>query len=282
MNWNRPLFWPALFLGLLLALSPFRPVLADGPIAPPGPRGASLLNWSGFYFGGNAGGIWGDYGFGDSSIDVTLRNPRRFFPDRIVGHQQVIMVEVPSFTASSGGDFVGGVQAGYNRQFGSWVFGLEGDAMGLSLSASKQFTLHSDMLNLEGLSSRRDASSDWMLTGRLRFGYAWQRILFYATGGLAVSNIDVEARDFYAPAVAGERSTSDDTLVAGWTGGGGAEFAVSDAVSLAVEYRHTSFGDQDFDFSSDSRFQVHSTQVDLCENQVTLRVNIRVDSLFHR
>jgi outer membrane immunogenic protein len=285
MNWNRHLTLLALSLGLLVVISPTTPVLADGPIAPPAVKGAALLNWSGFYIGGNAGGIWGDYGYGDSSIDVTLRQPRRFFPDGtdvITGPGTVVTVDVPAFTANSGGEFIGGVQLGYNRQFGSWVFGLEGDATGLSLAASKSFTLHSDMLDLSGLSSRREASSDWLLTGRVRFGYAWQRILFYGTGGLAVSNMDVSAHDFYAPTVAGERSSSDNTVVAGWTGGGGVEFAVSDAVSIAAEYRHTGFGDQNFDFSSDSRFMVHSTHVDLNEDQVTLRVNIRVDSLFHR
>lgn len=289
MNWNRPLSWLALFLGLLLVISPARPVLADGPIAPPAVKGAALLNWSGLYFGGNAGGIWGDYGFGDSSIDVALRQPRRFFPDGASpdvvdgpGLGTIVTVEVPSFDADTGVEFIGGVQLGYNMQFGSWVFGLEGDAVGLSMSASKAFTLHNDMLDVAGLSSMREASSDWLITGRLRFGYAWQRLLFYGTGGLAVSNIDVTAKDFYAPAVAGERSSSDDTVVAGWTAGGGAEFAVSDAVSMGVEYRHTAFGDQNFDFASDSRFMVHSTHVDLNEDQVTLRVNIRVDSLFHR
>jgi outer membrane immunogenic protein len=235
------------------------------------------------YFGGNAGGIWGDYGFGDSSIDVTLRGPRRIFLDGGDGPvPTIVTVAVPSFNATSGGEFIGGVQLGYNRQFGSFLFGLEGDAVGLSLSASRAFTLHSSMLDLSGLSSKRTASSDYLLTGRVRAGYAWKRILFYVTGGLAVSNIDVEAVDFYAPAVAGERSSSDNTLVAGWTGGGGAEFAVSDAVSIAAEYRHTAFGSQNFDFHSDSRFMVHSTHVDLDADQVTLRVNIRVDSLFHR
>src|SRR3954468_24873148 len=108
MNCNRPFSWLALILGLLLVTSPTKPALADGPIAPPAIKGAALLNWTGVYFGGNAGGIWGDYGFGDSSIDVTLRQPRRFFPDGTEGPgPAVIMVEVPSFTANSGGDFIG-------------------------------------------------------------------------------------------------------------------------------------------------------------------------------
>ncbi len=281
MNWNRRFCWPALVVGLLAAISSVETVRADGPISPPAQKGSALLNWSGFYFGGHAGGIWGDYGFGDSSVDVTLRGPR------VVGDGPeplpvIVTIEVPAFNASNGGDFVGGVQAGYNRQFGSFVLGVEGDAAGLSLNTWKTFTLHSDLLDVEGLSAKRSASSDWLLTGRVRLGYAWGRILFYGTGGLAISNINVEAVDFYSPTSPGEQSSSDDTVVAGWTAGGGAEFAVSDAVSIGAEYRHTSFGSQNFDFAGDSKFMVHSTHVDLCEDQVTLRVNIRVDSLFHR
>ncbi|MEP7015757.1 MAG: outer membrane beta-barrel protein [Verrucomicrobiota bacterium] len=305
MNWNKRFFLPSLFLGLLTATSfgqsppDAQPVpepqgvsqtqtvtqIHSAPEEGPVPRsGSALLNWSGFYIGGNVGGIWGDYGFGDSSVDVTVRQPRGLapgiFPDG--PGATVVTIEVPAFHANTGGQFIGGVQAGYNRQFGSFVFGLEGDAVGLSLSASRSFTLHSDMLNVDGLTATRSASSDWMLTGRVRLGYAWKRFLFYGTGGLAVSNMTVDAIDFASVASPGSRGASDDTLIAGWTGGGGAEFAVSDAVSISAEYRHTGFGSQDFSLSGDSRFMVHSTHTDLNEDQVTLRVNIRVDSLFHR
>ena len=274
MNKDKRFLWLSLFMGLLLATLSVTPARADGPIEPPARKGASLLNWSGFYIGGNAGGIWGDYGFGDSSVDVTVPRP--------LGGSEIVTVDVPAFSANSGGDFIGGVQAGYNRQFGSFVLGVEGDADGTSLGGSRSFTLHSTMLDVNGLSSEREASSDWMLTGRVRLGYAWNRILFYGTGGLALTNITVGATDFYSAAQPGAQSSSDDTIVVGWTGGGGAEFAVSDAVSIAAEYRHSDFGGQSFDLSGQGRFTVHSTHVDITEDQVTLRVNIRVDSLFHR
>ena len=274
MNRNLLFSRISLFATSLLAVAFAGHISAQEPAVPSRPISAAL-NWSGFYFGGNVGGIFGDYDFGDSSIDVPLRRP-------MGGGTTIVTVDVPAFDASSGGDFVGGVQAGYNRQFGSLVFGLEGDATGLSLNASRSFSLNSADLDVAGLSAKREASSDWMITGRVRAGYAWNRFLFYLTGGLAISDIIVDVNDFYSPAVRGTQSSSDDTVIVGWTAGGGAEFAVSDAVSMAVEYRHADFGDQSFNFSSDSRFNVHSTRVNLAEDQVTLRVNIRVDSLFHR
>lgn len=274
MNKDKRFLWLSLALGLLLATLFSMPARADGPIEPPARKGASLLNWSGFYIGGNAGGIWGDYGFGDSSVDVTVPRP--------LGGSTIVTVDVPAFNANSGGDFIGGVQAGYNRQFGSLVLGIEGDAVGESLGGSRSFILHSSMLDVNGLSSMREASSDWMLTGRVRLGYAWNRILFYATGGIALTNVTVSAVDFYSATSPGSVSASDDTVVIGWTGGGGAEFAISDAVSIGAEYRHSGFGGKNYDLSGQSRLNVHSAHVDLNEDQVTLRVNIRVDSLFHR
>ena len=57
MNKNKRFLWLSLFLGALLAT--LTPAWADGPISPPAPKGASLLNWTGFYLGGNAGVNWG-------------------------------------------------------------------------------------------------------------------------------------------------------------------------------------------------------------------------------
>ena len=72
--------------------------------------------WGGFYFGGHAGGAWGN---------TKL-------------HDQFDYVGDPehSFSASNTG-FIGGAQAGYNVQRGHFVFGFEGDIGYLNISASK-------------------------------------------------------------------------------------------------------------------------------------------------
>ena len=132
------------------------------------------------------------------------------------------------------------------------------------------------------LSAMRSASTTWMTSGRLRFGFAWNRFLFYGTGGVAVTDLSVEGTNTFTPGDV-TQSASDDAIVFGWTAGGGGEFAVSDAVSVGVEYRHSDFGSETFDLTGNSRFSsTHPLSVDLTEDQVTLRVNVRFDSLFHR
>lgn len=97
--------------------------------------------------------------------------------------------------------FIGGGQVGYNFQFNQLVLGVEGD-----------------------ISFTDWHENDAFGTVRGRLGYAWGRVLPYATAGLAV--VDSEA---------------------GWTAGGGVELAVSDNVSLRGEYLHFNVADIDGD-----------------------------------
>ena len=74
----------------------------------------------------------------------------------------------------------GGVTLGHNFQTGSWVWGLEGDL---------------DWMGVEG-STRSNCppgcktSSDMLVTGRARLGFAADRFLIYATGGVAAGTIN--------------------------------------------------------------------------------------------
>ncbi len=73
-------------------------------------------SWGGLYFGGHAGGAWGNTSGSDTFTYVG--DPT-----------------VPLNFNSTG--FIGGAQAGYNVQRGHVVFGLEGDIGYLGISASK-------------------------------------------------------------------------------------------------------------------------------------------------
>src|SRR5262245_26778925 len=66
----------------------------------------AAYNWTGFYAGVNAG-----LGVGEHSTSLDILVPGAF-------HERV--------TGSPMGA-IGGVQAGYNYQFGSWVLGVEAD-----------------------------------------------------------------------------------------------------------------------------------------------------------
>jgi len=125
----------------------------------------------------------------------------------------------------SGGLFGG--QVGYNWQFGQFVYGLEGDI---------------DWTDIHGNSFVNGAagcaanvcttSNNFLTTARGRVGYAIDRWMPYLTGGLAVGNIRTTT-----PFTAGVDQTN-----AGWTIGGGLEFALVANWTAKVEYLHVDLG----------------------------------------
>ena len=104
---------------------------------------------------------------------------------------------------------VGGT-AGYNWQaMGSpWVFGLEGDLDWTNIKGT--FT---DITCPTGCQTK----NNWLGTARGRVGYAWDRVMPYVTGGLAVGDIEANQSGF-----AGVHDTK-----AGWAAGGGVEAALA-------------------------------------------------------
>jgi outer membrane immunogenic protein len=115
---------------------------ADMPAKAPA---AQLFNWTGFYVGANAGGLWGTTDQPEPDVFMNLR-----------------------------GGMAGGT-AGYNWQAGNWVLGLEGDFDWLSMKSTQFFTCAS------GCTTKFDDFG----TARARLGYASGPYLLYATGGAA-------------------------------------------------------------------------------------------------
>lgn len=122
------------------------------------------------------------------------------------------------------GGLIGGT-VGYNWQTGPWVFGLEGDADWANINGSTTAG------TCFGLQCKTE--SNFLATARGRVGYAFDRFLPYFTGGLAVGNIKSTYPGF---------TTVDDTN-AGWTVGGGIEFAFAGNWTAKVEYLHVDLGD---------------------------------------
>ena len=122
-----------------------------------------------------------------------------------------------------------GVHAGYNYQFSPmFVAGIEADAewsglRGSGLTALGTFS-HSTKI-------------DWQGSLRGRLGLAFDRALIYATGGVAVADIK---HNVVGPVSAFSYS---DTR-AGWTLGGGIEYALSNNVTMRGEYRYVDYGRQ--------------------------------------
>src|SRR5215210_380202 len=97
--------------------------------------------WSGFY-----GGVHVGYGWGDPQITSTITS----FVEPAPGATGILS-STASGTSSSSRSALGGFQAGYNFQSGSWVYGIETDlsvtklqAAGPSLGASSRVVGGSD------------------------------------------------------------------------------------------------------------------------------------------
>lgn len=228
-----------LFASALASMVAAPALAADLPVtkAPPDPPAPACL-WCGFYVGENVGGAWGS-----SSISANSGFPVPPFLAVDVG----AVSSAASPTIASGG-FTGGVQAGYNMQNGNWVWGLEADLDYLGLNGSKSGTFAFPSTLPGGaigpptmlFSTATKVSTDWLITARPRIGYAWDRWLFYVTGGLAIGQEKVsQTITVIAPNVSTNRFSS--TRV-GWTVGGGVEYALSKQWSLKGEYLYVDLG----------------------------------------
>jgi outer membrane immunogenic protein len=164
---------------------------------PRAPAFVPFFTWNGFYVGVNAG-----YGFGNSTWT-----------------DNVTQVSTGNFKVS--GALVGGT-AGYNVQFGAYVFGLEGD---VGWSGIKGSTTANCIGTCE-------TSNRWLGTARGRIGYAFDRFLPYLTAGAAFGDIKGSVLGI---------GRFDETRV-GWTGGGGLEYAFIDNWSAKVEYLYVDLG----------------------------------------
>jgi outer membrane immunogenic protein len=134
----------------------------------------------------------------------------------------------PSNSFNLSGGQVGGT-AGMNWQAGRAVFGLEGDVDWSGVRGRAAPTL------CPGCAT----NNDWLATVRGRAGYAFDRFMPFVTGGLAVGDIRATA-----PGAAGATQTN-----AGWTVGGGVEFALTNNLTAKAEYLHVDLGNMNCGFS---------------------------------
>ncbi len=174
--------------------------------------------WSGIYVGVSAGGI-GHFaehtGYEPAGFDVGYSWPNQS-------------------DEAFGGIF--GVQIGYNYQLDHLVIGFEAD---ISTSSAAAMVEISD--GYSWLSQRTEI--DALGTARLRVGYAFDRTLVYATGGLAVGKINDSIQAEYS---GDAYSWSDGSRWEfGYVVGAGAEFAINDKWSVKGEGLFYDLGEED-------------------------------------
>jgi outer membrane immunogenic protein len=118
------------------------------------------------------------------------------------------------------GGLAGGT-IGYNYQFGQTVVGIEGDF---------------DWANLNGSSACVagicQTKVDWLSTVRGRLGYAVDRFMPFVTAGAAFGDVKASI-----PGLGSQSNTQ-----AGWTVGGGAEYAFAPNWTIKAEYLYVDLG----------------------------------------
>jgi outer membrane immunogenic protein len=181
------------------------------------------------YGGLNIGGAWTRTDFSPSTM-LTLA------PTTVVNY--------PTVRADSSA-VIGGGQAGYNLQLGSWVVGVEQDFQFTRLKPGFTYATTpppgTPLLAGDGFS----AKIKYMGATRGRIGWAWDHALLYVSGGLETAIVDGTG-NYVAPPlspgliglVPASSFTDSDKFHVGWTIGTGFEYAVTNSVSLGLDYRY--------------------------------------------
>jgi outer membrane immunogenic protein len=210
---------------------------ADMPLKAPPLAPSPVYSWTGFYIGGNAG-----YGWGDPNDAMLLGGS--WLTDG-TGDNLVLSPLGNGQLHPSGA--TGGVQIGYNYQAGQWVIGIEADAnyFGLKDQFSRSVT---NALSGDSYAFASSFESDWLVTVRPRVGYAFDHLLVYATGGLAVAN-EKFSQSITQLNLPFTEAGSVSKTSAGWTVGAGAEYALNNLWSLKTEYLYVDPGSVSFSTS---------------------------------
>jgi outer membrane immunogenic protein len=188
-------------------------------------------NWTGFYVGAHLG-----YGWEDNRTDVTtLPSP-------------AVFNEVPFSFNNKPSGILGGLQAGYNWQTGKFVWGVEADISATDIHGSSStgpiFVIVPPGVSLAGSSHTNTQRMDWFGTVRGRLGFtATDRLLVYATGGLAYGHVKNTSFQELVPGFAGLQFAGVDSVTRlGWTVGAGGEWAINSNWSIKGEYLYFDLG----------------------------------------
>lgn len=183
------------------------------------PPHAKSFDWSGLYVGAHAG-----YGFGRANVALQEPPPTRF--------------------SNNFSGLIGGLQIGYNWVLPSnLLFGIEADASFANYLDSSAIVA-SRATALGGITEQLD----FIGTIRGRVGYRSHHWLVYGTGGFAYM---------------GERFLNDLpnglqdkhlNIRAGWTAGGGIEYAFAPHWSARLEYLYYAFDSANVRFATGQRW----------------------------
>jgi outer membrane immunogenic protein len=214
-----------LLLGAALgALAAVSPATAKPPVPPMMPAN----DWTGFYIGGNAGYSWGTGNWGFVQPSFTSFGLCCALPTAIGDSHNI-------------NGAIGGVQAGYNQQYGSWVLGLVTDFQWSGETGSSSFAVSAPG---EGFKGTISSKIQWFGTTRANAGLLFANTWVYATAGIAYASVNVSGAGICA-CVSGFTMSFDQTeLRTGPAFGVGIQGKITSMPSLTwmVEYLHIDYG----------------------------------------
>lgn len=200
-------------------------------------RGSPVVigyNWQGYYVGANIG-------WSRASSDISWSpDPTGFgfiTPSGALLSDLGPISAVSKNTLTSNGA-AGGIQTGYNWQWGNVVAGLEGDLTFMRNNVNLSAALPPPAVSPAGLSE--SARLDWLVTVRPRLGYAWDNWLLYVTGGWAMGKVVFS--DLLTTSSAVVVGTTMSRELNGWTVGAGVEYGLVSGWTLKAEYLYTDLG----------------------------------------
>jgi len=209
-----------IFVACITALFLAVPALAaDMAVkAPPQPL-AMAYNWTGFYFGVNAGGALGR--------------------DRTTHNLAAAAGSAEQSNLSPAG-IIGGAQAGYNWQFGNVLLGVETDIDGSGQTSSYTCDASCNPLFATGVHTQKIG---WLGTTRARVGWAAGPVLSYFTGGVAYGGVTT---GYVETAPGGPASASVGGTKTGWAIGSGVEASLGGNWTGKIEYLYVDLGSRSY------------------------------------
>jgi outer membrane immunogenic protein len=206
-----------------------------------------VYTWTGFYLGIEGGFDWGrsQHSWNDPATPAFIGLP------------------ITNGIKADGG-LVGGT-FGYNYQFSNnVVIGFENDISWTNSRGTASYIAPFTS------GDTAQTSQSWLYTARGRLGFAWNRWMVFGTGGVAFTDEGMQLCNLAFGC------GSQSKTVAGWTAGGGVEYAFTDNWSAKLEYLHNDFGSQSFARTLDTGGGTfHAQNVTLTNDIVRAGVNYR-------
>jgi outer membrane immunogenic protein len=215
----------AVLLGCAFSLFAVPSFGADITAFPSKAPALGSFSWTSCYAGGQVGGGW-------ESANVT--DPVQLVQDSFLFAGATTGVTTVGVNSAG---FVGGGQIGCDYQFDPrWVLGIQGAILGSTMKGSTTVGLP---LGNPGEAATVSAKTDFMPSVTARVGYALDRVLLYAKGGVAWAGDTYDVTGSFLGTPFGFEGLDTRT---GFTVGGGVEWAISGPWSVSFEYDYYQFG----------------------------------------